>query len=120
MGDEWALSHDSSPIPGCRWRDRAQEVLRRSAAELMPGLDPQRQAEELDEADRRPLVELVALAIGGLLEAVERVGRLASGHREAALVHLDAHAATDEALRAGDILHQVQVVGREPQAVVDQ
>src|SRR5438093_10751728 len=107
------MTHHPSRIAR-RWRDRAQEVLRRSAAQLIPGLDPQRQAEELDEADRRPLVELVALAIGGLLEAVERVGRLASGHREAALVRLDAYAATDEALRAGDVLHQVQVVGREP------
>src|ERR1700682_5885744 len=72
-----------------------QQALLGAIAEqsLDPRLGPQRQSPEVDEALGRALVEGVAAAVGGQLEAVQGLGGLAADHLQAATVELQCNLA---------------------------
>ena len=84
------------------------------------GLDPQRQPEDLDEPDRRGVVERVALVVRREVLVVQRQRRAPAGDDRAAVVEPDPDLARDDPLRRRDVRPQVAGQGAEPQAVVDQ
>jgi hypothetical protein len=62
-------------------------------------LDPQRQAEDLDEADGRGVVEGVSLVVRREGLVVERQRRSPPDHARAAVIETDSDLARDDPLR---------------------
>src|SRR5207244_6317285 len=81
-------------------------------------LDPQRQPEDLDEANCGRVVERVALVVRCEAPVVERERGTAAGDDRIAVVQPNPDLAGYDALRRGDVATQVAVERAEPQAVV--
>ena len=81
-------------------------------------LDPQREAEDLDEAHGARVVEGVALVVGRQVLVVQRERRAPPVDRGGTVIEADPDVAGDRPIGARDVAAQVAVEGAEPQAVV--
>ena len=84
------------------------------------GLDPKRQPEDLDEADRRRVIEGVALVVRGEALVVERHRRATPDDDGVAVIQPDPNLAGDDPLRRRGVGAKVARQRAEPQPVVDQ
>ena len=83
-------------------------------------LDPERQPEDLDEANGRGVIEGIALVVGGQIPVVQGKWGLSTRHHGGSVIQPHPDIARYDPLGGSDVAAEVSMECREPQSVIRQ